>query len=355
MGYLHYRHLIDKGLVPLRSMDDLSNGYLETTVDWIPGLMKNMRLRDIPSFIRTTDREDTMVNFAVHETSRVSMASAIILNTFSDLEEEVLNAMSTMVDVPPVYTVGPLSLVSKQLIPEGCPLAAMDSNLWREEKECLEWLEGKERGSVVYVNFGSITVMTSQQLVEFAWGLANSNKEFLWIIRPDLVRGDTAVLPQEFFMKTKERSMLATWCPQEEVLKHPSVGGFLTHCGWNSTIEAICGGVPVVCWPFFAEQQTNCRYLSSEWGIGMEIDSNVQRDEVEGLIRELMDGEKGKEMKTKAMGWKKHAEKAACCEGGSSLINLGRLVNEILPRSVVLRRDRFGVISWIALEVLRSR
>ncbi|KAI6687795.1 hypothetical protein NL676_024623 [Syzygium grande] len=98
---------------------------------------------------------------------------------------------------------------------------------------------------------------------------------------PDLVVGDTAILPPEFSAATRERSLLASWCPQERVLSHPAVGGFLTHSGWNSTIESIVAGVPVVCWPFFAEQQTNCRYSLEEWGIGMEIDGDVKRDEVE--------------------------------------------------------------------------
>lgn len=108
--------------------------------------------------------------------------------------------------------------------------------------------------------------MTPQQMVEFAWGLANSEKTFLWIIRPDL-----SVLPAEFVEATKERGLLASWCQQEEVLKHPAIGGFLTHSGWNSTIESVCSGVPMVCWPFFAEQQTNCRYVWSEWELGWKL------------------------------------------------------------------------------------
>ena len=99
--------------------------------------------------------------------------------------------------------------------------------------------------------------MTNEQLVEFAWGLANSKQDFLWIIRPDLVKGVSAVLPEEFLEETRERGKLASWCPQEKVLGHSAVGGFLTHCGWNSTIESISSGVPMICWPFFADQQTN--------------------------------------------------------------------------------------------------
>jgi hypothetical protein len=87
------------------------------------------------------------------------------------------------------------------------------------------------------------------------------------------VVGDLDVLPPEFITKTGNRGMLTSWCPQEEILKHPSIGGFLTHSGWNSTLEIVCGGVPLISWPFFAEQQTNCQYACIEWGIGMEIDN----------------------------------------------------------------------------------
>jgi len=123
--------------------------------------------------------------------------------------------------------------------------------------------------------------------------------------------------------------MLASWCPQEEVLKHPSIGGFLTHSGWNSTLETVCGGVPIISWPFFAEQQTNCRYSCIEWGIGMEIDNDVKRDDVEKLVRELMEGDKGKEMKRKVMEWKTMAEEAVK-PGGSSYLNLDKLIADIL-------------------------
>ncbi|KAM7486952.1 hypothetical protein LguiA_002961 [Lonicera macranthoides] len=187
----------------------------------------------------------------------------------------------------------------------------------------------KEPNSVVYVNFGSITVMTPDQLVEFSWGLANSKQTFLWIIRPDLVTGDSAILPAEFLEERKQRGLLASWCPQEQVLSHPSIGGFLTHSGWNSTMESILSGVPMICWPFFAEQQTSCWYCATQWGIGMEIDNNVKRDEVDSLVRELMVGEKGKEMKQKAIDWKKKAEEATS-SGGSSYLNLEEMVSEVL-------------------------
>nr|DAD21843.1 TPA_asm: hypothetical protein HUJ06_023306 [Nelumbo nucifera] len=322
MSFLHYSHLIERGLTPLY----LTNGYLDTTIDWIPGLIKDIRLRDLPSFIRTTDPHDIMLNFLKGEAGRSKRAQAIILNTFDALEQDVLDALSSM--FPRVYSIGPLPLLHDQISDNG--LESIGSNLWQEELGCLEWLDSQKPNSVVYVNFGSITVMTREQLVEFAWGLANSNQTFLWVIRPDLVVGDSALLPPEFIRDTKERSLLASWCPQKQVLNHPSVGGFLTHNGWNSTVESICSGVPMICWPFFADQQTICRYACTEWGVGMEIDSNVKRDEVESLIRELMEGEKGKEMKYKAMEWKRRAEEAAYQGGGPSHTNLDKMINEVL-------------------------
>jgi UDP:flavonoid glycosyltransferase YjiC (YdhE family) len=113
------------------------------------------------------------------------------------------------------------------------------------------------------------------------------------------------------------------------VLSHPSVGLFLTHCGWNSTLESICAGVPMLCWPFFAEQPTNCRYVCDKWGIGMEIDNDVRREEVARLVREAMDGERGKTMRVKSMVWKEKARQAVD-EGGSSSKNLDRLVEFLL-------------------------
>lgn len=206
----------------------------------------------------------------------------------------------------------------------------LGSNLWKEDVRCLEWLDSKAPNSVVLVNFGSITVMTTEQMLEFAWGLAQSNQDFLWVIRPDLVSGESAMLPPSFLSATEGRSFLTNWCPQEAVLNHPSVGGFLSHCGWNSTLESLCAGVPLVCWPFFAEQQTNCRYCCTEWGVGMEIDNNVKRDDVEALVRVLMEGEKGKEMKKKSMEWKKMAEEAVASSSGSSYKNLDVLINNVL-------------------------
>ncbi|KAK9157095.1 hypothetical protein Scep_003669 [Stephania cephalantha] len=330
MGYWHYPDLFQRGLAPLEDSSYLTNGYLETPIDWIPGL-KDIRLKDIPNFIWTTNPDEFMPQYVINELSRAHRATAIIINTFDDLEGDIVDAIRSILK-PPVYTIGSLHSLLKHNIPEHSPITSIASNLWKEDTECLDWLDSNPPNSVVYLNFGSITVMSPQQLVEFAWGLANSNQSFLWVIRPDLVTGDSAILPPEFSTITKERSMLAEWCPQERVLEHPSVGGFLTHCGWNSTIESICSGVPMICWPFFAEQQMNCRYSCRHWGVGMEIDSNVKREEVERLVRELMVGEKGREMKKRAVEWKERAHEAVS-DGGTSWANVATLIHDVLMSS----------------------
>ncbi|CAN1351780.1 7-deoxyloganetin glucosyltransferase [Linum perenne] len=256
LGYMHYRDLIDRGYTPLKDESYLTNGYLDTVIDWIPG-MKNIRLKDLPTFLRTTNPNEFMLEFVLGETDRSrKRPSAVILNTFDALEHDVLAALSTVI-VPPVYSIGPLNLLANQI--------------------------------------------EDPSLVEFAWGLANSGKDFLWVIRPDLVAGETAVLPPEFVLETENRGILAT----------------------------LCSGVPMICWPFFAEQQTNCRFSCEEWGVGMEIGGDAKRGDVEKMVRELMDGKKGAEMRRNAAEWKRRAV-AATAADGSSVGNLDELIEKVL-------------------------
>ncbi|KAL3514169.1 hypothetical protein ACH5RR_026886 [Cinchona calisaya] len=173
LGYFQFSKLIEKGIIPLKDASYMTNGYPDTVIDWIPGL-EGIRLKDLPSFLRTTNPEDIMVKFVLQETKRARKASAIILNTFEELDRDVLKALSSY--LPPIYCIGPLNLLQNQVNDES--LKELGSNLWKEEPECLEWLNSKEPNSVVYVNFGSITIMTADQLVEFAWGLPNGQQTF---------------------------------------------------------------------------------------------------------------------------------------------------------------------------------
>ncbi|XVF61586.1 hypothetical protein PTKIN_Ptkin08bG0141800 [Pterospermum kingtungense] len=324
LGYLHYREFAERGIVPFKDENFLTDGTLDMPIDWIPG-MSNIRLKDIPSFIRTTDPKDILFNFVMEVSEEVLESSSIIFNTFDELDKEVLEVIAKK--SPNTYAIGPLTLLSRHVPDIQCQ--SLNSSLWKEDTSCIEWLNKMQPSSVVYVNYGSITVMSDHHLKEFAWGLANSKHPFLWIVRPDVVMGEFAVLPKEFMEEIKDRGFITSWCPQEKVLSHPAVCVFLTHCGWNSVSEAISEGVPLICWPFFADQQTNCRYGCTTWGIGMEINPDVKREGVKGLVKEMMEGENGKRMRQKALEWKNKAE-AACTIGGSSLFNFDRMIKEVL-------------------------
>ncbi|KAG5110704.1 hypothetical protein JHK82_039927 [Glycine max] len=182
-----------------------------------------------------------MLEYLIEVAARVRSASAIVFDTFDELERNAMNGLSSM--LPFLCTIGLFPLLLNQSPQNN--FASLGSNLWKEDPKCLEWLESKESESVVYVNFGSITVMSAEQLLEFAWGLANSKKPFLWIIRPDLLIGGSVILSSEFVNETKDRSLIAN-------------------------------------------QPTNCRYIYNEWEIGIEIDTNVKREEVEKLVNDLM-------------------------------------------------------------------
>uniref|UniRef100_A0A803PE21 Glycosyltransferase n=1 Tax=Cannabis sativa TaxID=3483 RepID=A0A803PE21_CANSA len=282
MGYLHYDELVKKGLVPFKGS----------------------------------------------QAKNCLTSSTIIFNTFQELEQEVLDSISVM--FPNIYTIGPLCMLHRHL-PVESQVKSMSTSLWKEDSTCINWLDKREPNSVVYVNYGSITTMTEDNLKEFAWGLANSNHSFVWIVRPDVVMGSNSakVLSEEFFEEIKDRGLLVNWCSQKKVLEHSSVGVFLTHCGWNSTIETICAGVPVICWPFFADQQTNCHFACKTLGIGVEISPDVKREEVSKLVKEMMEGEKGKKMKEKSLYWKKKAYETTDIKG-DSYNNFDKLIRESL-------------------------
>ncbi|XP_030442040.2 UDP-glycosyltransferase 85A5-like [Syzygium oleosum] len=301
------RALGENGLAPLTAESQLMNGYGNTPLNWIPG-MKNMRLRDMPHFIQITGSNDTLFNFLVDIGNKTSDVTVTIVHTFEALEPDVLHALSSM--IPRVYTVGPLHLMLNRIAQEKSFASKhIECNLLEEHNERLQWLDLKKPKSVIYVNLGSIASVTHQQSVEFAMGLADSDQCFLWVLRPDAVNGDMATLPREFVEETRERGFLSGWCPQERVLNHPSIRGFLMHCGWNSTIESLSAGVPMLCRPCFGDQQTNCKYICDDWGVGLEMDGNVKRDEVERLARELMEGEVGKKMSTKAWSGRRWQKK----------------------------------------------
>uniref|UniRef100_A0A0D9X4T1 Glycosyltransferase n=1 Tax=Leersia perrieri TaxID=77586 RepID=A0A0D9X4T1_9ORYZ len=284
----------------------LTNGYLDMTIiDWITG-MPPISLGDISSFVRTTDPNDFGLRFNETEANNCTKANALILNTFDDLEADVLTALRA--EYQCIFTVGPLGTLLIDTSEKNSVTAGVGLSLWKHDIDCLAWLDTQKPGSVVYVNLGSLTVLTPEQLAEFAWGIAATGRPFLWVIRENLVPGGMMKLPTGFAAATEGRRCLSTWCPQDQVLCHRAVGCFLTHNGWNSTCEGVAAGLPMVCWPVFADQYTNCKYACEVWGVGVRLDDKVRREQVTGHIKLAMESD---EMWRSANKWKVKAEVAA--------------------------------------------
>ncbi|TVU03768.1 hypothetical protein EJB05_50676, partial [Eragrostis curvula] len=301
------RELEERGYVPLKDESMLTNGYLETTIiDWIPGMLP-MSLGDLMTFIRTTDPNDFWLSFSKSMVDNCTNADALILNTFHNLEADVLAAVRGDCRCV-VYSIGPLG----SLLRHGGAAAADDSvrvSLWKQDAACIAWLDTQEeQRSVVYVNFGSNTVLTPEQ------GLAASGHPFLWSIRENLAPGGVWALPPAFAAETAGRGHVTTWCPQEQVLRHPAVGCFLTHNGWNSTCEGVAAGVPMVCWPGCMDQFANCKYACDVWAVGVRLDAEERRDQVAERVRE---------------GAGRWREAAAAGHGGSSYQNLLAMVTAL--------------------------
>ncbi|KAL9224260.1 hypothetical protein vseg_000316 [Gypsophila vaccaria] len=318
--------LLSRGILPFKDPGFMTDGSLDVKLDLEPASMNGMRLRDLPSQIRTIDKNSHVFEYMKHVMARC-YKRPIIFNTFNALDHDVLKDLSKDVLHGPIYTIGPLHCLSNNLTTQ-LEIDDIGSNIWKEELHCLEWLDSQIPNSVIYASFGSTTTTTNEQLIEFAWGLANSKHPFLWVIRPDIVIGQSAILPKEFENEVKGRGLILSWCPQERVLSHPSVAVFLTHCGWNSMLESISNGVPVICWPYQGDNQPISWWSCYKWGIGVELDIVVKRDQVERLIRDVLEDEKGKKLKIKAMELKILVENAIS-ENGSSNLDLDRFVDYV--------------------------
>lgn len=194
------------------------------------------------------------------------------------------------------------------------------------------WLDDKPLGSVAYVSFGSIVMMGPEQMEEFAWGLLDTDNYFLWVVRAS----EADKLPNEFLSKAKEKGLVVPWCGQLEVLAHPSVGCFVTHCGWNSILEALAQGVPMVGVPQWTDQPTNAKYMEDVWGVGIRARPDkmgvFRREEMKTCVKDVMEGEKGKIVKNNA-GIMKEIVRRATGHGGSSEKNMDEFVKELFAKT----------------------
>ncbi|KAL1535728.1 7-deoxyloganetic acid glucosyltransferase [Salvia divinorum] len=303
--YFCIQEIIDAGELPLKDKNEDKLTFwkrkeMDLMVTSIPGMEKVLRRRDLPAFYRVEDVNDAILQSINAQIQRTRQAIGLILNTFEDLEGPILDQIDKHNENQNLYSIGPLHTHLKELREaKGKESSHHSSSFWKEDDKCIAWLDSLPPNSVIYVSFGSVATLTRDELLEFWYGLVNSGQRFLWVVRADSIVGDGIgnEIPVELEEGTELRGLMVEWVPQELVLEHKSVGAFFTHSGWNSTLESIVNG------------------------IGLDVKDICDRLLIERMVREVMEVKRD-ELLEKARGM---ANKAIC-EGGSSHINLNRLI-----------------------------
>ncbi|CAI9786301.1 unnamed protein product [Fraxinus pennsylvanica] len=299
----------------------------------LPHQLKFTRTQ-VPDFAREEIvNEITKLLTKVYESETRSYG--VLFNSFYELEPDYADHYRKVLRRN-AWHIGPLLLCNK----EGEDFKAQrgkESAI--DEHECLEWLNSKEPNSVVYICFGSIATFTAKQLYEIAKGLEISGQKFIWVVREGKNQDENENwLPEGFEERTKDKGLIIRgWAPQLLILENKAIGGFVTHCGWNSTLEGVCSGVPMVTWPVFAEQFYNEKLVTEVLRIGVSVGSKqwkrvasegVEREAIALGIRKIMEGEEGAEMRRRAQECKEQARKAVE-EDGSSYTDLSALLQEL--------------------------
>ncbi|XP_022144603.1 UDP-glycosyltransferase 73C6-like [Momordica charantia] len=267
-----------------------------------------------------------------------------VLNSFQDLEPKYLSEFKKVTGSKKVWCVGPVSLCNKDTMDK----THRGDKSAIGERECLEWLDKQDPSSVIYAALGSTCNVATSQMIELGLALQASNRPFIWVIRQtNATQGLEKWLSEHNFEdKANGRGLVVRgWAPQVLILSHPAIGAFVTHCGWNSTIEAIATGVPMVAWPLFADQMFNEMLIVQilkigasvgvekcyAWGAEEEIGVQVKKEAVIDAIEKVMDGEDKEGMRRRVREFAERA-KAATEDGGSSHLNVKLLIKDIMDQ-----------------------
>ncbi|XP_051132271.1 UDP-glycosyltransferase 86A1-like [Andrographis paniculata] len=289
-------------------------------INYIPGV-KSINSKDLMSFVKEP-METRIINRSTYEVFReVKKADFVLHNTVQELESHTLSALS---EYHPTYAIGPVNFA------KNLPPIAMARSLW-SETDCTSWLDSKPPGSVLYVSFGSFVHTNKELLKELANGLLLSGVNFLWVIREGILgSGGGAAVPEGYEEAVGSRAMIIPWCNQVKVLSNPSIGGFLSHCGWNSTVESIWCGVPMICYPMLYDQPTNRKLIVDDWTVGINLcdGDRVDRIEVADKIKKFMSGDTALRLRNQAQTMKKILKNAVEIDG-SSTTNLDRFIHDL--------------------------
>ncbi|XP_031276263.1 UDP-glycosyltransferase 73C1-like [Pistacia vera] len=268
----------------------------------------------------------------------------LVFNSFQELEERYVEECRK-VKGDKVWCVGPVSLCNKDNIDKG----QRGNKTSIDEKECLKWLNSWPSKSVVYACLGTLGCMSPLQLIELGLALEASKRPFIWVIRDGVNSNEFEKLFYEEGLERRTKDIgliIRGWAPQVLILSHPAIGGFLTHCGWNSILEGVSAGLPMMTWPLLAEQFFNEQFVLRILRIGEKVGASivmnrgeekqcgvmVKREGIRKAIQMVMDEEEGKEKKKRAKELGEMANKAL--EGGeSSYRNIKLLIEDILNQS----------------------
>ncbi|CAL5072673.1 unnamed protein product [Urochloa decumbens] len=331
LAYQTVHRLVELGEIPFPA----GGGGLDEPVRGVPGMESFLRRRDLPSVFRSrrggTDGGvdpdlDPILQVFAEVTAHSRKARALVFNTTASLEAPALAHIAPR--MRDVFAVGPVHAMPS-------PSPAPASTLWIEDDGCVAWLDGQADRSVVYVSLGSLAVITRDQFTEFLSGLVAAGYPFLWVLRADMVaagRDRDVTAPQEAIRAAagNNKARVVTWAPQRDVLRHRAVGCFLTHAGWNSTLEGVAEGVPMVCWPFFGDQQINSRLVGAVWRNGLDMKDVCERGVVERTVREAMESDA---IRSSAQALARVVRRDVG-DGGSSAREFQRLVRFIKELSV---------------------
>nr|XP_043633695.1 UDP-glycosyltransferase 76G1-like [Erigeron canadensis] len=244
-------------------------------------------------------------------------SAGIIWNSFKELEGLEFERVSHDFQVPSFVLPFPKHFTSSS------------SSLLEHDRTFFPWLDQQPPNSVLYVSFGSAGQVEEKDFLEIAHGLVDSKQSFLWVVRPDFVKGSSTwleTLPDDQFLGEKGR--IVKWVPQQEVLAHKAIGAFLTHSGWNSTLESVCEGVAMICSPFWGDQPLNARCMSDVWKVGVCLENGWQREEITSAITRVMVDEGGEGIQERARVLKQKLD-VSLIKGGSSFKSLESLVDYI--------------------------
>lgn len=267
-------------------------------IDFLPGFPE-LKAIELPAGV-AKDIETPFAKMLHNMGLALPRATAVAINSFASIhiptEKELESKLKLLLNV------GPFTLTTPQPVIQ-------------DEQGCLKWLDKHDGASVVYIGFGSVVIPPPHELTALAEALEESRFPFIWAFRGD----PEEQLPKGFLERTKTEGKVVGWAPQIDILKHASVGVCLTHGGWNSVLDCIVGGVPIICRPFFGDQGLNTWMLQSVWGIGVGFDNGVMTKE--GTIQALeltMSSEKGEVMRKKMRELKETALSAVERNGSST-------------------------------------